>query len=257
MHPDLQTNLLYLMFALTLLSLFVAVRSHRARELQRDTNQKALSAAQQTNQQLQQQIEAHRIDLHQLNERLQHLSDSDHLTGIRNRRFLEQRLTQEWTRCGRYAHPLALLLIDIDYFRQINDRHGHAAGDACLQQVAQLIHDGLRWPSDLAARFDGEEFCLLLPETDREGAGAVAERIRSFIAAATITSGEQRFQISVSIGVYVAIPDQDLPTDLFIRSADAALSQSRQQGRNRVTVTGSQPASTSSTAATAAHGPDC
>lgn len=232
----MNTNLYLLLFgfllAALLLPLLLALRINRQRQQQNSRLHEALSAEKQANQTLQQTILQQTAELQNLNQQLQQQAESDPLTHIRTRHFMEQRLAQELVRGARYSQSLALVMIDIDNLRLINDRYGHSAGDACLRQVAQLIRDGLRWPSDLVARYGNDEFCLLLPQTDSQGARAVTERVSNFITAATITSettgdGSAQFQISISTGIYATVPERDLSVDVFIRHAEQALDLSR------------------------------
>ncbi len=218
-----------------LLSLALADRINTERRLRFQAQADLLSASQRANTELEQRVQERTAELELLNQRLQQLSETDQLTGLANRRFLESRLQQEWSRCLRHQRVLTVMLLDIDFFKQVNDRHGHPAGDACLQQVASLISDGLRLASDIAARYGGEEFCLVLPDTDADGAVAVAERIRRRIEGTPIPIPGSEFSVTASIGLCSAIPAQDMPIAEFIRRADAALYASKQAGRNRVT----------------------
>jgi diguanylate cyclase len=219
-----------------LLSFALAERINVERRLRFEAQTETLAATRKLNEELEERVAVRTAELEQLNHRLQELSDTDQLTGLKNRRFMETRLEREWTRCVRYRHALTVVLLDIDHFKQVNDRFGHPAGDACLQAVASLICEGLRWPSDMVARYGGEEFCLILPETSAEGAATVTERIRSRVAQAIIDAEHHRFQVTISAGIFSAIPDQDMGVEMFISGADKALYQSKEAGRNRVTV---------------------
>jgi len=125
-------------------------------------------------------------------------------------------------------------MIDIDHFKSVNDAHGHVTGDACLQEIAKRIENQMRTPMDMAARFGGEEFCIVLPETDKAGAKCVAERIRQSIDGDVILAADAELNVSVSIGVYVHFPDSKSVISDFIEKADTALYLAKRNGRNRV-----------------------
>ncbi|MGH8502469.1 MAG: DUF484 family protein [Gammaproteobacteria bacterium] len=174
-------------------------------------------------------------------ERLKYIGLTDSLTGINNRRFFDQRLTEEIARPQRSGLPLSGLLIDIDHFKTINDDHGHLAGDKALQTVAALIREQLR-NIDVVARYGGEEFAVLLADADEHKAADVAERIRLSVAERIFrTDGSTRLHLTVSIGVSTLHPKRDvqqpdyahLGTQL-IEAADRALYEAKRAGRNRV-----------------------
>jgi diguanylate cyclase (GGDEF)-like protein len=172
-------------------------------------------------------------DLEQANHRLQALTMQDGLTGIRNRRYFDDKLTQEWQRAIRSRDSLALLLIDIDFFKSFNDKYGHLVGDECLKRVAQAIDNAITRPSDAVARYGGEEFAVILPETGVEGALHVAENIRLAVERVRIEVGEARVQVSVSIGVAILVPDEGRASQDLILVADQALYDAKSAGRNR------------------------
>lgn len=225
-----------------LLSFALAERINHERRLRFDAQTATLQASQRMNLELEQRVQQRTQDLEVLNLRLQQLSDTDQLTQLKNRRALESQLAQEWARAERYGHSLALVLVDIDHFKAVNDRYGHPAGDSCLQQVAALIEEGVRWPGDTTSRYGGEEFCLLLPETDVGEARHIVDTLRERIANTQINTAAANFHVTISAGVFAATPDATLPVDAFIREADIALYQSKQRGRNCVTVSDSAPA---------------
>ena len=167
---------------------------------------------------------------------IERLSITDQVTGIPNRRNFDKRLTLEWRRAMRDQTPLSILAIDIDCFKNYNDKYGHQQGDVALKTVAQLLNQLLKRQGDFVARWGGEEFCVLLPNTISEGALDIAERMRTGIenAAVPCSSGPDT-QVTVSIGVNTQIPAQNSLPDFFVASADEALYASKNAGRNKVT----------------------
>ncbi len=164
--------------------------------------------------------------------RLHHLAGCDPLTGVFNRRSFREQFEREWVRSLRYERPLACIMLDVDFFKKVNDAHGHAAGDASLKQVAEVLAKRCR-PSDVICRYGGEEFCIMAPETDEEGAAMLAERLRSALAAAAIEVGDRLLCVTASFGV--AQRDQDVDNvDNLIERADQALYVAKRSGRNRV-----------------------
>lgn len=219
-----------------LLSLALANRINTERRLRFLAQAEALQASQLANAELEARVQSRTAELEQLNQRLQQLSETDQLTGLANRRFLEQRLQQEWARAQRSGDAVAFLLIDVDHFKQVNDRYGHPVGDQCLKQVAEVLSSGLRVASDVAARYGGEEFSLLLPQTDISGAQVVAERIRQQVEACELDANGAPFKVTISVGVCAANPGVNNTIAQLIKQADDALYQSKQSGRNRVTA---------------------
>jgi diguanylate cyclase len=205
------------------------------REL-RQAREEALTIQKQATESLEQRVKERTTELEDLNRRLEELSATDQLTGLKNRRYLDQTLAEEFARCCRYGHTLAVLLMDIDHFKSFNDTYGHLIGDECLKDVAHCVRKGLRWPSDRAARYGGEEFCVVLPETDNEGALTVAERIRRNVESLNFTVNEKQVPVTISIGVAVLVPTTNLSVEYLLEAADHALYKSKETGRNRVTV---------------------
>ncbi len=155
----------------------------------------------------------------------------DGLTGIYNRRYLDNRLTEEIERSRRHGNPLSILMLDIDHFKKINDTHGHLCGDYALRKISELLQELVR-TSDILGRYGGEEFCCVLPETPFEQAVVLAERCREQIAASPFSCTDQQTRITVSIGVTGMHRDDTL--DSIIKRADDALYQAKHDGRNRV-----------------------
>jgi two-component system, cell cycle response regulator len=173
-----------------------------------------------------------------LNKELQKLTLIDGLTGIGNRRHFDQMLEKEWRRCQRTKNPISLILADIDYFKDYNDRYGHLMGDDCLRKVATQMEACARRPGDLAARYGGEELALVLAGTPVEQAIGLAERARTEVLALKIpheTSLVSDF-VTVSLGVGTMVPDNDASPQRLIATVDRALYKAKQTGRNRTMV---------------------
>lgn len=165
---------------------------------------------------------------------VQDMAIRDSLTGLANRRQLDERLAEEVARAERSALPLSLVMLDVDYFKGYNDQYGHLAGDEALRRVASVIAHSLQRPGDLGARYGGEEFTLVLPDTDSEGACRVADSLLDNLRALAIEHGGSPFgYITASAGVYVAPPGTAATPLSMIKWADAALYQAKQAGRNR------------------------
>ena len=168
-----------------------------------------------------------------LRESLRRQSIRDALTGLYNRRYLEEALSHELARCARRDLPLSVLMLDVDHFKQFNDGQGHAGGDLLLAAVGELLLTRLR-AEDVACRYGGEEFTVILPETDGEEAMRVAEQIRGHIAALAVSDGQRALpRVTASIGVASFPADGELGSAL-IQKAAAALYVAKRQGRNRV-----------------------
>jgi diguanylate cyclase (GGDEF)-like protein len=167
------------------------------------------------------------------NRRLEELATTDPLTRVLNRRALADRLAIEMDRARRYASELAILLIDIDYFKRVNDTAGHLAGDEVLCEIANCIQSAMR-TVDIVARYGGEEFVLILPETSPVGAATFAERLRANIEDHEFTAGGGPIRLTVSIGLST-FPAADIASaDDFFARADAAMYRAKQGGRNQV-----------------------
>jgi len=179
-------------------------------------------------------------ELEHANQRLERLSTQDDLTGIANHRYFQEHLEREWRRERRARKPLALLMIDVDYFKALNDALGHLAGDECLRQIARTLTRGLHRAGDIVARYGGEEFSVILPETDAKNAAVLAERLRAAIEAMGFAHPTSKVSssVTVSIGVASLVPaDQQKPEEL-IAIADRALYRAKQIGRNCVAADG-------------------
>jgi diguanylate cyclase (GGDEF)-like protein len=174
------------------------------------------------------------LDTIHARERIVNLADTDDLTGIWNRRYFRRQLPQEIERSRTFNVPLSLLLFDIDEFKQINDSFGHVIGDVVLSELCGSVREILR-PTDILARYGGDEFAVILPHTDLRGATKVAERILGRIASLTIPTDEEgAVQCSVSIGIAEFRREDAVANDL-VRRADERLYLSKRQGKNRYT----------------------
>jgi diguanylate cyclase (GGDEF)-like protein len=165
---------------------------------------------------------------------LAELALHDGLTGIPNRRAFEEAMEREWRLALRSQQAVSLLLIDVDMFKQYNDRYGHLAGDACLRTVAELLTQAVQRPSDLLARYGGEEFVLILPSTPLPGARDVAERLCSLMEQRHLDHEDSPVgHVTVSIGAASIVPAQGTHSDELIALADTALYEAKRKGRNR------------------------
>lgn len=169
---------------------------------------------------------------------LEALSAQDPMTGIPNRGRLDQVLRLEWRRCLRVVRPLSLVMIDIDHFKEYNDSLGHAAGDACIKSVAQVLESLMRRPGDLLARFGGEEFTAILPDTASQGAGLIATMMKETVESLEIghPSSPVSDRITISLGVATVTPSSKLTPEYLLNSADEMLYEAKAKGRNRVEI---------------------
>lgn len=166
---------------------------------------------------------------------LEELSITDELTGLHNRRFFNENLHTEWSRGIRSQEPLSFILLDIDYFKQYNDTYGHTPGDECLKSVSQVLQHSLLRSSDMATRYGGEEFGLLLPNTTLDGAFQIASRIRSAIERMNIPHNTNKVatHITLSDGIACLTPTSEVNPSELVALADEALYKAKEQGRNR------------------------
>ncbi|KPX26749.1 GGDEF domain protein [Pseudomonas syringae pv. delphinii] len=170
---------------------------------------------------------------HRAEDELASLAATDGLTGLDNRRQLDEAMETEWARAQRSGKWLSLLMIDVDHFKAFNERHGHQGGDEALRRIAQAVAGTIRRPGDQLARYGGEEFVVVLPETDMNGALVIAEKIRAAVESLPRYADDQQ-PITVSIGVAAQIVRQGDKLAAFFGIADKALYQAKHNGRNRV-----------------------
>jgi diguanylate cyclase (GGDEF)-like protein/PAS domain S-box-containing protein len=171
-----------------------------------------------------------------LQRELELLSYRDGLTNAANRRMFEEVFEREWGAARRSDRPLSVILLDIDFFKEYNDSYGHLAGDECLRRVADLLGGAARRPRDLVGRYGGEEFVVLLPETDASAAQLVAENCRRIVQEAMIPHQRSRAAecVTVSLGVSSIVPNESDDAKAFLEEVDRMLYKAKQSGRNRV-----------------------
>ena len=204
-------------------------RNQRIREA-REQLRASEGALQEANHALQQQL----AEINLLQQKLRDQADRDPLTGVHNRRFFDGSIARELARCARHQQHLALILIDIDHFKAINDQQGHQAGDLVLTALADLLSLHSR-ASDLVCRFGGEEFLVALPNTDLHVAAERAEQYRAALAGIRLDWQGNQLTSTVSLGVSV-FPDHGTELDVLLRHADLALYRAKHLGRNQVVV---------------------
>jgi diguanylate cyclase (GGDEF)-like protein len=183
-----------------------------------------------------QDVTAHK----QLQEKLLQLAQADGLTGLANRRALDEVLAREWGRAAREEQPLAMLMFDLDKFKSFNDNYGHLAGDDCLKQAARVLRDAAARPGDLAARYGGEEFAILLPNTDISGARHIAENVIRGVEALRIPHEYNRswHHVTISCGIATSAMDDCYNAEKLVHFADGALYAAKHAGGNRFRVHG-------------------
>jgi len=215
-----------------------ALNTERETRLARE---QALQLQQHTTEQLEYRVQERTRELEQANRQLVELSETDQLTGLKNRRYLDRILEEELVRRNRPGHDISVLLIDVDHFKRFNDVYGHLTGDECLKAVADILQIFTRNEVDCAARYGGEEFCLLLPETGSRGATEAAERIREQIESMQISHKDETISVTISVGICSVQPWEKLTPAEFLKRADEALYAAKQAGRNRVILSTSNP----------------
>ena len=165
-------------------------------------------------------------------EAIHKMTIADALTGAYNKRHLLEFLEREIARCVRHGRPLAVLMFDVDHFKEINDRHNHLAGDRVLREIARRLLGRFR-REDLLARYGGDEFTVVLPETDTAGARTVAEHIRRRVADQPFEYAGTAIPVTVSVG-FAQVQGKDVTVTEAIRAADTFLYQAKHEGRNRI-----------------------
>lgn len=175
-------------------------------------------------------------ELEEANRELEQKNTLDELTGLFNRRFYDQKILAEYRRSKRNLTPLSLIIIDIDHFKAVNDNYGHLAGDYCLVWLSNHIKQSLKRSSDMAFRYGGEEFCLILPDTDQKGAMALAEVLRKVIEQQVCTHKEFKISLTISSGIFTYTQQDNVQPEQIFTSADKALYEAKNNGRNQIQV---------------------
>ena len=207
--------------------MFIEVQSHRLQRVNQQLTERNAAL-----EQAKSSLEEANARREELLEEMKELARTDELTGLANRRELMRRLDEEVDRARRYGNSLSLAILDLDRFKDVNDRHGHQVGDRVLRRVGKLLEEQTRSP-DVAGRYGGEEFGLVLPESAAEEAVALSERILERIRDLTFEVDGRTFGITASVGV-AELRDGEEPTDRLIRTADEALYRAKEEGRDRV-----------------------
>jgi diguanylate cyclase (GGDEF)-like protein len=183
-------------------------------------------------------LELRTRQLEQANHDLRRLSYLDGLTGVANRRRFEEAVDLEWRRACRAGTSLSLIMIDTDFFKPFNDAYGHQRGDDCLVLIANALRYALNRPGDMVARYGGDEFMILIPGTDVEGAAEMAEAMRVRVEAMEITheSSPDGKIVTISLGVATSYPTLGFSSGELVAAADAALYRAKDEGRNRFVI---------------------
>ena len=205
--------------------------------------QKLLALQEESQEQLESRVQERTLELNialqeleAVNQELKEKNTLDELSGLFNRRYYDQKIMAEFRRSRRNLTPLSLVLIDIDRFKLVNDNYGHLIGDQCIIAVAKMIKSLLRRSTDVGCRYGGEEFCLILPETDDKGALALAQEICQSVREQQIFADELAIDLTVSCGVTTYQQEKNVTPEAIFASADRALYKAKQAGRDQVQV---------------------
>jgi diguanylate cyclase (GGDEF)-like protein len=175
-------------------------------------------------------------ELEEANHELEQKNTLDDLTGLFNRRFYDQKILAEYRRSKRNLTTLSLIIIDIDHFKVVNDNYGHLAGDQCLVWLSNHLKQSLKRSTDMVFRYGGEEFCIILPDTDEKGAIALAEALRKNIEQQICTYTDIEIPLTISSGIFTYIQQNDVQPEQIFSRADKALYEAKNQGRNQTQV---------------------
>lgn len=217
-----------------------AVHQFRRMAMDASRREEELQASKHRTEQALTALEQKANELEQLNNRLEAMTLSDAMTGLANRRHFDEVLAREWVRAKRAVQSLAVLMLDVDYFKRYNDQYGHQQGDECLRRIAAVLQGRVQRETDLAARYGGEEFSIILSSCTEEHAAGIAEQIRVGVEALQISHADTKTGVvTISIGVATLVPASGNTADELLRQADMALYNAKHLGRNRVICAGS------------------
>lgn len=219
---------------MVVLSLAIIVRFNDQRRQRESVQFQLLRTEQALTHDLEAMVAARTDELKRANNKLLALSQIDPLTGLFNRRYMDDRLHAELRRMNRVASSMAVLMIDIDHFKKINDAHGHHTGDLCLQAVAGALLAGARRPADMVARYGGEEFLVLAADINAKGAETLAENLRVLVEDLRVPLGDVTLTMTVSIGLCWRMSGKELSGQDMLNAADQALYRAKENGRNRI-----------------------
>jgi diguanylate cyclase (GGDEF)-like protein len=217
-----------------LLALGLADRINSERKARITTQERMLEVQRKANQELDNKVRERTAELEIMNDQLQTTSVTDSLTQVKNRRYFDNKFPAEYRRAYREKSWLSLLILDIDHFKQFNDKYGHQAGDEILKVVAAAIQQFVKRPSDAVSRYGGEEFTVVLTSTGQEGAYQVAEKIRSHIQEMAFKWEGETLKVTISIGLASCIPPYYDGEEMLLKQADDYLYIAKAHGRNKV-----------------------
>ncbi|KZZ12614.1 hypothetical protein A3746_13120 [Oleibacter sp. HI0075] len=227
-----------LLFAFAL-SVRMAMEKELRERAQRDTAHAQallLETEREQNMRLDQEVKARTQELREANARLEKISTTDSLTGLYNRRHFDEVLEREYDRGAREGKSLSLIMLDLDYFKNLNDSQGHAFGDEALRQTALRIQDVLNRPADMAFRYGGEEFVILLPDTEASAAHILSRQIWTAMRSEPIVMKDQTVRLTISIGIAVTMPNKENSYYTLLKRADEKLYQAKNEGRDRICI---------------------
>ncbi|WP_181161495.1 diguanylate cyclase [Maribrevibacterium harenarium] len=223
-------------------SIYYEQQSLMAKSRELAAQQHALAVERQAKEELEQKVEEQTFELkqamgalEQANHELEHISRVDGLTGLYNRRYFDKAFKDSFSSCLQQQLSLSVLILDVDFFKQVNDKYGYQAGDECLRQIAQILQQNAdNEAHGLCARYGGEEFCLVVAGMDATAAAKFAEQIRTQVSSLKLCYGTRPFQVTISIGVATTIPTPQANPEKLLQAADNALYLAKSNGRNRV-----------------------